>query len=136
MVPEALAVGFVVLSCASRAGQPDYAWQPATCEGIEGYFLTELNGYQVLERLNRSGGPQGLADAQSNYDQARADCDLADKALARQKALLARGFVPQSAVDDAESPSTQFLAQLEATDAFGQMVVGPLHERFHTSGSF
>ena len=28
---------------------------------------------QVLARLNRSGSPQDLADAQSNYDQARAD---------------------------------------------------------------
>src|SRR5262249_54846684 len=61
---------------------------------------------EALARINRSGSPQDLADAQSNYDQARADVELADKALARQRALLARGFVPQSAVDEAERQAT------------------------------
>jgi len=77
---------------------------------------SDLASRQVLARLNRSGSPQDLADAQSNYDQARADCDLADKALARQRALLARGFVPQSAVDEAEREAATCRARVRATE--------------------
>jgi HlyD family secretion protein len=76
----------------------------------------DLAARQALERITRSGSPQDLADAQSNYDQARADCDLAEKALARQKALLVRGFVPQSEVDDAENKVATARARLRATD--------------------
>jgi HlyD family secretion protein len=72
---------------------------------------------QILERLNRSGMPQDLADAQSNYDQARADADRADKELVRQQALLARGFVPQTAVDDAQHQARTARARLQAAAA-------------------
>ncbi len=69
---------------------------------------------QSLQRLNRSGLPGDLADVQSNYDQAKADSELADKALARRKALLARGFVPQSDVDEAERQAATARARLHA----------------------
>jgi HlyD family secretion protein len=69
-----------------------------------------------LERLNRSGQPLDLADAQSNYDQAKAECDLAEKELTRQKALLKRGFVPQSGVDEAERTAANARARLRAAE--------------------
>jgi HlyD family secretion protein len=72
---------------------------------------------QTLERINRSGGPQELADAQSNRDQARADCDLTQKDLARQQILLARGFVPQSTVDEAVRQAATARARLRAAEA-------------------
>lgn len=72
---------------------------------------------EVLARLNRSGLPQELADAKSNYEQAQADSELADKALARQKALLTRGFVPQSTVDEAERQAATTRSRLHAAEA-------------------
>jgi HlyD family secretion protein len=67
---------------------------------------------QALQRLNQSERPQELAEAQAGYDQAQAESELAEKALARQQALLKRGFVPQSAVDEAEQQATTAKARL------------------------
>jgi HlyD family secretion protein len=78
---------------------------------------SDLAYRQMLQRLNRSGTPQDLADAQSNYDQAWADSDRAEKERVRQEALLARGFVPQSTVDDAEHQAATARARLQGAAA-------------------
>jgi HlyD family secretion protein len=75
---------------------------------------SDLAARQVLQRLQRSGSPQALAEALSSFDQAKADCDLAEKGLARQRALLGRGFVPQSSVDEAERQAATARARLVA----------------------
>jgi HlyD family secretion protein len=55
-----------------------------------------------LHQLQVATIPQAKAQAQANYDQAMADLEQARKDLERQKALLAKGFVPVSTVDTAE----------------------------------
>jgi HlyD family secretion protein len=54
-----------------------------------------------LNQLEVATIPQAKAEAQSNYDQAMATLQNAQKNYDRQKALLARGFVPASDVDTA-----------------------------------
>jgi HlyD family secretion protein len=72
---------------------------------------------ESLQRLNRSALPQELADTQGGLDQAQAEYDLAEKGLARQKALVAKGFVPQSSVDEAERTVATARARLRTTQA-------------------
>jgi HlyD family secretion protein len=72
---------------------------------------------ESLQRLNRSGSPQDLAESQSGLDQAQAEYDLAEKALVRQKALVSKGFVPQSSVDEAESAVATARARLRTAQS-------------------
>lgn len=64
------------------------------------------------KQLSSALVPQQLASAQSSYDQAKASYDLAEKQLARQKELFAKGFVPRSEVDVAEQSYANTKAQL------------------------
>ena len=58
----------------------------------------------------RATQPQDRASAQAAYDQALANDKNAQVSLARQKALLAKGFVSQSAVDSAAASAAVTLA--------------------------
>ncbi len=55
-----------------------------------------------LNQLRVATMPQAKAQAQANYDQAMASLNNSQKDRDRQKALLAKGFVPISTVDSAE----------------------------------
>jgi HlyD family secretion protein len=55
-----------------------------------------------LRQLRVATIPQSKAQAQASYDQAMANLSNAKKDHERQKALLAKGFVPVSTVDSAE----------------------------------
>ncbi len=57
--------------------------------------------------------PQKLASAQAAYDQAEASYENAQKDLARQKALLEKGFVAKSAVDSSQEKFEVAAAQLD-----------------------
>ncbi|MEN6372931.1 MAG: efflux RND transporter periplasmic adaptor subunit [Armatimonadota bacterium] len=58
--------------------------------------------------------PQKLSAAKASYDEASASYDNAEKSLKRQKALLVKGFVSQSNVDDAEAQYSLAKGQLES----------------------
>lgn len=58
--------------------------------------------------------PQKLSSAQAAYDQAKANHEYAEKELARQKQLLAKGFVARSQVDAAEQSFRVAKAQLDS----------------------
>lgn len=66
----------------------------------------------TLQQTKTSLGPQKIAAAQSAYDQAQANYQFADKDLARQQQLLAKGFVAKSAVDAAQQRFDVAKAQL------------------------
>lgn len=60
--------------------------------------------------------PQKLAAAQSAYDQAKANYGYAVKDAARQRELLAKGYVPRSLVDAADQRLDVAKAQLDNAD--------------------
>lgn len=70
-----------------------------------------------LEQTKTALIPQRLAAAQSAYDQAKAGYDLAEKDLARQRALLEQGFVAKSQVDTAEQQYASAKAQLDSAQS-------------------
>jgi HlyD family secretion protein len=55
-----------------------------------------------LDALRQSTQPQTEADARSTFNQANATAENAGKQLHRLQSLLAKGFVPQNQVDDAQ----------------------------------
>jgi len=71
----------------------------------------------TLRQTKAALAPQRLASAKAAHDQAKASYDQAEKNYGRQKALLAKGFVSQSAVDDAEAQYSSAKAQLETSKA-------------------
>lgn len=75
------------------------------------------NNYQsALASLNQTKSaliPQKLASAQAAYDQAQASYSSAEKDYARQKELLAKGFVAKSQVDSSEEHYYVTKAQLD-----------------------
>jgi HlyD family secretion protein len=77
--------------------QPDLT-QSAIREAQENYnsAMDDCNQLQVATI------PQAKAQAKASYDQAMADRETYRKSLDRQKALLTKGYVPQSDVDDAD----------------------------------
>ncbi|MDO8589639.1 MAG: efflux RND transporter periplasmic adaptor subunit [Armatimonadota bacterium] len=68
----------------------------------------------ALRQVRTATVPQKIAAAQSGFDQARASADVARKELARQRELLAKGFVARSQVDVAEEKYDVAKAQLES----------------------
>jgi HlyD family secretion protein len=56
-----------------------------------------------LDQMKNATIPQARAQAQANLQQAKANLINADAQLTRQKALLAKGFVAQSEVDQAQA---------------------------------
>jgi len=58
--------------------------------------------------------PQKIASTKASYDEARASYTKLEKNLARQKALLDKGFVSTSDVDDAEAQFQSAKAQLDS----------------------
>ncbi|MEN6520679.1 MAG: efflux RND transporter periplasmic adaptor subunit [Armatimonadota bacterium] len=67
-----------------------------------------------LKQTKSASVPQKLSSAQASYDEARASYNNAEKSLKRQKALLEKGFVSQSNVDDAEAQYSLAKAQLDS----------------------
>ncbi|MHB9129546.1 MAG: efflux RND transporter periplasmic adaptor subunit [Armatimonadota bacterium] len=57
---------------------------------------------------------QKFASAQAAFDQAKASCDFAKKDLVRQQALLDKGFVSRSVVEDAQQKCDITQAQLDS----------------------
>lgn len=77
--------------------------QPQLSDAAVNEAQANLNAAQEdLNQLQVATIPQSKAQAQANYDQAMADLENARKNRDRQKALLEKGFVPMSGVDDAE----------------------------------
>jgi HlyD family secretion protein len=56
----------------------------------------------ALAALQDATHPQMVADARNSLDQAQANAETTGKQLHRFKALLAKGYVPQTQVDDAQ----------------------------------
>jgi HlyD family secretion protein len=67
-----------------------------------------------LAAMNASTHPQMVADAQSTLAQAEANADNTGKQLRRMKALVARGFVPENQVDDAQRDYENACSQRDA----------------------
>jgi multidrug resistance efflux pump len=58
----------------------------------------------------KSTHPQAIVSAQVAYDQAKAQAENSNKSLSRQRQLLAKGFVSQQVVDQAETDTQVALA--------------------------
>lgn len=68
----------------------------------------------TLEQTSKASNPQNITSAQASYDEASATLNKAEKNLKRQKALLEKGFVSQSVVDDAQEAYAAANAQYES----------------------
>jgi HlyD family secretion protein len=67
-----------------------------------------------LAAMNASTHPQMTADARSALAQAQANADNTGKQLRRLRALVARGFVPENQVDDAQRDYENACSQRDA----------------------
>jgi len=68
----------------------------------------------ALAQLHSATVPQKVASAQASYDQARASYSSAQSDYARQKELLAKGYVSKSQVESSEEKYGVAKAQLES----------------------
>jgi len=67
----------------------------------------------TLDQTRSALIPQKLASTQSSYDQARANCVIAEKDFSRQKELLAKGYVAKSLLETSEAKYQVAQAQLD-----------------------
>ncbi len=67
----------------------------------------------TLDQTRNALIPQKLASTQSSYDQARANCVIAEKDFSRQKELLAKGYVAKSLLETSEAKYQVAQAQLD-----------------------
>lgn len=58
-----------------------------------------------LDLMTQSTNPQAIVSAQAAYDQAKVQAENSQRNVKRQKALLAKGFIAQQIVDQAETDS-------------------------------
>jgi HlyD family secretion protein len=68
----------------------------------------------TLEQTRSALSPQKISSAKATYDQVKASYDQAERNLTRQRALLDKGFVSKSQVDDVEAQFAVAKAQLES----------------------
>lgn len=85
-----------------------------TTESIKQAQSSLESAVASLDQTKSASIPQKIVSATASYDEARASYDKADKNLKRQRALLEKGFVSQSNVDDAEAQFSSAKAQLES----------------------
>lgn len=95
------------------------------------------NNYQsALATLNQTKSalvPQKLASAQAAYDQAQASYSSAEKDYARQKELLAKGFVAKSQVDSSEEKYKVTKAQLDSARRKSDTIKDETDQDLHTA---
>ncbi len=84
---------------------------------------------QVLMRLDARVAEQGAAASDAQVQAARAQLQLATQELARQRQLLAQGFISQVALDQAESAfkATQAQVNAQLAQAAGARTQSSLH---------
>jgi HlyD family secretion protein len=105
--------------------------QPELTQSAIRQAQENLNSAQEdLNQLQVATIPQAKAQVQAGYDQAMADLRNYQKNLVRQKALLAKGYVPQSDVDvvqqqfeNAQAAVLQAKAKLDTVDGQYKAVV-------------
>ncbi len=88
-----------------------------TSESIKQAKLSLDTAQSDLRQVKTVTIPQLTSNAQSNYNQAKASFEEAEKNLQRQKALLTKGFVSRSTVDSAESQYSSAKAAMEIANS-------------------
>ncbi len=83
-----------------------------------------LSAQEQLRQLKTGSDPQSRADAQSSLASAEANLANAELQVRRQESLLAKGFVSQSAVDQARTQRDVAKAQATASRVRGNTVGG------------
>ena len=106
---EALATAKSQLALAQEQLRIQPSLTKASISKAESAYSGAMTSYEQLKSVTV---PQSLIDAQSSYDQAKAASKTAQLNLQRQRALLDKGFVSKSDVDNAEESNTVAQAQL------------------------
>ncbi len=82
----------------------EYAAQPARTRSDESQAGASLQvALDSLALLKSATHPQALVQARSGYDEAQVGADNAERSLARNQKLLAKGFVSEQVVDTARA---------------------------------
>jgi HlyD family secretion protein len=96
---------------AKKQAETQPALTQAAIQQAEAAYRSALEN---LRQLKEATIPQQKAQAQANYDQAKAQLDNAEKNLQRQRELFEKGFVAKSQLDAAEA---QYAAAKATFDA-------------------
>lgn len=85
-----------------------------TSESIKQAQSSLSSAEATLKQTKSASVPQKIASAKASYEGAKATYEKAEKDLARNKALLGKGFVSKSDVDDYEAQYSSAKAQMES----------------------
>lgn len=97
----------------SQAEQEAGVQPRLTSEAIHQAQSSLVSAEASLKQTKSALVPQKVASAKASYDDAKASFDKAEKNLSRKKALLDKGFVSKSDVDDVEAQYSSAKAQLD-----------------------
>lgn len=98
-----------------QEAEQEAAVQPRlTSEAISQAQSTLESAEATLKQTKSALNPQMVSSVKSAYDTAKSSYDKAERNLTRQKALLEKGFVSMSTVDDADAAFSTAKADLES----------------------
>lgn len=97
-----------------QAGQQAKVQPRLTRESIRQAQSALESAQATLKQTRNALVPQQIASAKALYDQAQAAYVKAEKSVNREHALLEKGFVSKSDVDDAEAQYSEAKAQVES----------------------